>query len=57
MIAVKQTITPATQARIDALKVKLAARTDSTGAALPGFTINVDAIRAEIARLEAGGDL
>jgi len=55
------TLSDAAQARIDALRVKLAARTetDPQGVvkAKPGFGVNVEAIRTEIARLEAGGNL
>jgi hypothetical protein len=38
--------------RLTRLRAKLAARTDSTGAALVGYEKNTDALRAEIARLE-----
>lgn len=49
-------LTEAVQQRLAALRVKLAARTDGDKAK-PGFTANVEAIKTEIARLEAGGAL
>lgn len=45
-------ISEAAQARIAALEAKLAAREGK-----PGFASNVDAIKAEIVRLQAGGKL
>jgi hypothetical protein len=41
-----------TEPRIDVLRRRLAARTDSDGKPLPGFAENVAAIKAEITRME-----
>lgn len=42
--------------RLDALRAKLAARTDHEGKAKPGFGENVALIKAEIARLEGSAN-
>lgn len=40
-------------ARISDIKAKIKARTDGQGKAKPGFAVNVEACKAEIARLES----